>query len=64
MDVKDVGVLIRAEALFFVTLTSDGVERIWWGNGRLKEENKLSPEQMPELKNGKILRKGEFISQT
>lgn len=62
MEVKDVGILVRAEALFFVTLTSDGVERIWWGDGSLKEENTLSPEQMLELKDRKILRKGEFIA--
>lgn len=62
MYVKDVGILVRAEALFFVTRTSDGIERTWWGDGSLKEENTLSPEQMPELKKGKNLRKGEFIA--
>lgn len=62
MYVKDVGTLVSAEALYFVTRTSDGIERTWWGDGNLKEEKTLMPEQMLELKNRKILRKGEFIS--
>jgi len=59
--VKEVGELVSARALFFVTRTSDGIERLWSCKGDLKEENKLSAEQMLKLKKCKILRKGEYI---
>ena len=62
MYIKEVGAIGRVEALFFVTRTSDGIERTWCSDGSLKEENMIPIEQMREFKFPKVLIKGEFIS--
>ena len=59
--VKDAGTLVAVGASHFVTMSSDGIERVWGGDGNLIEENTLTPEQILELNNNKVFRKGEFI---
>lgn len=58
--ISEVGEIVSATSSFFVTRSSDGIERIWCGDGTLKEKHELSAGQISELKKCKILRKGEF----
>ena len=59
--VKDVGTVIAVGASHFATLSSDGIGRLWGGNGNLIAEDTFTPDQMLELTKYKVLRKGEFI---
>lgn len=60
--VKEVGEIVRVGDSCFFTQSSEGIVRLWLSDGSLKEEYKLTPEQMEADKKSRILRKGEYIS--
>lgn len=60
--VNEVGEITSVGDSCFSTQSLDGIVRVWGSDGILKEEYKLTPEQMAADKKCKILRKGEYIS--
>lgn len=59
--INEVGELVSIEDLCFSTQSSDGIVRVWCSDGSLKEEYKLTPEQIATNKICRIIRKGEYI---
>ncbi|MDE6378730.1 MAG: hypothetical protein K2K72_08305 [Duncaniella sp.] len=56
--ISEVGELIGIGTRHFSTCTPDGIQRVWWEDGSLKDVIKL-PDEWPRKAKVKILRKGE-----
>ena len=56
--ISEVGELNGRGSRFFTTCTPDGTERVWWEDGSLKNEYKLSSDRIHKVN---VLRKGESM---